>query len=49
MRKILGSIISIGVVAALMGIGTFAYFNDTESANFTINKIMKTHGAKAST
>ena len=37
MRKILGSIITIGIVAALMGVGTFAYFSDTESADFTIN------------
>ena len=37
MRKILGSIITIGVIAALMGVGTFAYFSDTESADFTIN------------
>ncbi|MCD6468327.1 MAG: hypothetical protein J7L32_03340 [Thermoplasmata archaeon] len=37
MRRILTSIMTIGVVAAMMGVGTFAYFNDVESAGFTIS------------
>ena len=32
MNKILSSILAIGVVAALMGVGTFAYFSDTETS-----------------
>ena len=36
MKKILGSILTIGVVAAFMGAGTFAYYSDVESATFTI-------------
>jgi predicted ribosomally synthesized peptide with SipW-like signal peptide len=32
MRKILTSVLIIGVAAALMGIGTFAYFSDIESS-----------------
>jgi len=31
-NKILSSILAIGVVAALMGVGTFAYFSDTETS-----------------
>lgn len=37
MRKILTSVLTIGIIAVLMAVGTFAYFNDTESAGFTIH------------
>jgi len=37
MRKILASILTIGIVATLLGVGTIAYFSDIESANFTIS------------
>lgn len=36
MKRILVSILTIGVVTVLMGAGTFSYFSDVESASFTI-------------
>ena len=35
MRKILVSILSIGIILALLGVGTIAYFSDSETASAT--------------
>jgi len=36
LRKILVSILSIGIILALLGIGTIAYFSDSETASATV-------------